>query len=111
MRRRQQALDHLTILKVRLNNFVNVMLINVAVPNRLRVHHQHRTRSTTVQTTGLVNAYLPGTAQAGVFDARLAMIKRGLRPVMRAGVLAVTALIEAKENMALVIRCRRCTAI
>jgi hypothetical protein len=39
------------------------------------------------------------------------MVKRGLRPVMRAGILAVTALIQTKENMALVIKCRRCAAI
>ena len=52
-----QALNHLSVLQVRIDNFVNVMLVNVGVPNRIRVNHSHGPTGASIQTTRLVDTH------------------------------------------------------
>jgi len=37
-----QALDHLAILQMALDDFVNVGFVHIGVPNALGINHRHR---------------------------------------------------------------------
>jgi hypothetical protein len=54
-----------TIYDVAVDNFIDVFLIYIGVPNTFRIHHTHWSLLTTVKTSGLVDAHLalPGHAQ------------------------------------------------
>ena len=85
------------------DDFVNIGQVQVGIPNRLWIHHQHRAGSTTVQTAGLVDADFARASQAGLTDLQLAMIKCRLRIELCTAGFATLAFIGAKENMARVI--------
>ena len=103
MRRRAQALDRPAELQVRLDDLVDVGLIDIAVPDAFRVHHRHRARSAAVQAAGLVDAHLAGAGQALGLDALLAVVERRLRAVVGAAGFAIGALVQSKENVTLVV--------
>ncbi len=75
LRGRSQALDHLAVFQVRLDDFLDVGRVHVAVPDALRVHHRHRTGVAPVQAAGAVHAHTAGAGQAGALDQLLAMVK------------------------------------
>ena len=56
-----------------------------------------------IQATGLVHPHLARASQTLLLDQRLAMLERLLRAVLGAAVLAIGALIQAKEDVALVV--------
>src|SRR4029079_3368469 len=57
VRRRQQALHHLAVLHVLLDDLVDVVLVDVRVPDAFRVHHGNRAALAAVHATGLVHAH------------------------------------------------------
>ena len=101
--RYQQPLNHLAQLEVRFNNFVDIVLINIGVPDRFGIDHSHRPRGAAIQATGFVDADLACTRQTRFFNLRLAAVKAFLGAVISATVLTAAALVQAKEYMPLVI--------
>ena len=103
----EQPLDHLPFFEVRLHNLLDILLIHVAVPDCLRVHHGHRSSGAAVQTARLVDADLARPGQPGRLDQPLAVVKRLLRLMLGTTALAIFSFVEAKKDVALVIRARR----
>jgi hypothetical protein len=99
-----QPLDHLAVFQMRFDDIVNVVVVHKAVPHTLGVHHRHRAARAAVQTTRFVHADLPLAAQIGFFDQLFAAVKALLRMVLEAAVFTVFALVEAKKDVAFVIR-------
>ena len=60
---RDQALDHLAVFQVRLDNFIDVGFVHVAVPNAFRINNGHRPTRATVKATRFVDTDLPRPRQ------------------------------------------------
>jgi hypothetical protein len=101
---RQQALHHLAIFQVRLDNFVNILLVDIRVPHALRVNHRHGAGGTAVQAAGLVDAHLTRASQSSFFHTLFAAVKTGLGLVLCAAGFAVLALVETEKNVMRVVR-------
>ena len=97
-----QALDRHAANEVRLDNLVDVLLIDKAVPNPLGIDHGDWTQVAAIQAAGLVDPYLPGAIQAAGFDGIFAVRTQRIRPAVLATGAAVGALIAAKEDVPLV---------
>src|SRR5688572_15618639 len=102
----QQAFDHLPILEVRFDDLVDVVLVDIGVPDRFGVDHDHGPRGAAVEAAGLVDADLARTGQALRLHLCLAPVKRLLGMVLGTTGLTVLALVQAKEDVALVIGIR-----
>ena len=105
--RLEQALDRLTTAQMRLDDFIDVLAIDIGVPGALRIDHQQRPAGTAIQTAGLVDAHAARAGQARGLDTRLAVVEGRLRAVLRARGFAVAALVEAEEDVVLVVAHRR----
>src|SRR6188508_527533 len=104
--RGQQALHDLAVLQVRIDDLVDVVLVDVGVPDGLGIDHRHRPAGAAVEAPGLVH---PDAARPGkllLLDPRLAVVECLLGIVILAACLAVVALVEAEEDVALVVRVR-----
>jgi hypothetical protein len=99
-----QALNHAALHQVLLHDLVDIGLVDKGVPNGLGVDHHDGAARTTVEAARLVHAHLAGAQDACRFGLRFAVVKRLLRLVLGAAGLAVVALVEAKKDVALVIR-------
>lgn len=104
MRRDQQPLHRLPVLKVVDDDVRDVGFVNVGVPVAFWIHHSHRAGCTAIQTPRLVDAYLPCAIKTHLFDQRFAVVESGLRPVPGTARLAVWALVEAKKDVSLEVR-------
>src|ERR1019366_3171164 len=103
VRRQEQALDDLAALEVRIDDLVDVGRIDVRVPDAFGIDDGHRAAGAAIEATRLVDAHPARPAELLGLDARLAMIEAGLGAVMRARVLTVFPIIEAKEDVPLVV--------
>lgn len=106
----QQALHHLTVFQVRLDNFINVAGIYIAVPNGFRINHRHWSGGATVKATCLVDPNLAGAIKSGGLDLGLAAVKGGHGSVTGAAGFPLFALIEAEKYMSLVVTDNRVSA-
>ena len=79
------------------------LLVDVGVPDGLGVDHRHRAAGAAVQAARLVDAHAARPGQTRGLDARLAVVEAGLRVMLRAAGLAVVALVEAEEDVVLVV--------
>jgi hypothetical protein len=86
------------------NDFIDVFLIDIGVPDAFGINHQYRSFLATVQAAGLVDADLARAIQVKRLDAALGMFLRGLRTAIGAAWTPVFALVQAKKYMLLVIR-------
>jgi hypothetical protein len=96
-----KTLDHLTIFQVRFNDFVDVRVVDVRIPNPLGIDHRHRAARTSVKAAGLVHPNFAGARQAKGLDLGFAMVKSSLCVVLGTARLIVFALIEAKKDVPL----------
>src|SRR5207245_7462078 len=103
VRRELQALHRLALLQVRIDDLVDVVLVDVGVPDGVGVDHRHRTAGAAVQAACLVDAHLARAGQALGLDARLAVVEAGLRIVVGAAGLADVAAVQAEEDVPLVV--------
>jgi len=87
------------------DDLVDVFAVHIGVPDRIRIHHQHRPLFTTIQTAGLVDAHLAGPGQVQLLDALLGVITRSLRADRRAAwPLGIgCALVTAEKQVTLVV--------
>ena len=102
-RRHAQTLNHLTLSQVRVHNFVNVVCIDIRVPDVFRVHHRNRATGAAVQASGFVDTHFADACQASGLDLRFAAVKTSLGLVLGTAVFAVFTLVETKEDMSLVV--------
>src|SRR6185369_1006796 len=63
VRRQQEPLDDATVLEVRVDDLVDVGLVDVGVPGALGVDDRHRPAGAAIQASGLVDANLARTHQ------------------------------------------------
>jgi hypothetical protein len=95
--RQSQTLDHFAVLQMRFDDFIDVVIVDIGVPNRLGIHHQHRAAGTPVQATSLVDTHAIDAIDAELFDLGFAMFPSGLRLVIRATRFFIFPLVEAKK--------------
>ena len=100
----QQTRHDLPIREVRRNDFIDICLVHIRVPNCFRVHHSDRPPRATVQATGFVDADLAGAQQAQRLGLRLAMVERLYRALVCTALLARFALVGAEKDVPLVVR-------
>ena len=93
------------------NDLVDVVLVDEGVPGLVGVDHGHRAAGAAVQAAGLVDPHAAHAGQPGGLDLLLAMVEAGLRGVVGATGLAVAALVEAEEDVSLVVRIRHARAV
>ena len=94
-----QALNHAAILNVFENDFVDVALVYVGVPNVIWIDDQHRPLGTTVQTAGEVDTHLALAIEIELLDAILGVAANTLRVVLIATRAAVVALVDTEKDV------------
>src|SRR3989344_1148330 len=101
--RQLQALDDLATEQVTVDDLVDVALVDEGVPGAFGVDHGDRAARTAVQAAGLVDPHATLAVAPGRGHTGLAMVETGLSGMVGAGRLAVDALVQAKEDVTLVI--------
>ena len=82
MRRCDQALYHHTVFQVRVDDLVNVVHIDKAVPHALGVDHTHWPAGAAVKAASLVDPHLAWAIEPGGFDRAFAVLSGQLRVVV-----------------------------
>jgi len=86
-----------------IDDLIDILRIDIGVPGTLRVNHQNRSLFTAIQATGLVDANVAGTIQAHLLDALFGMFLRDFRAPVGATRTTIVALVDANENVVLII--------
>jgi hypothetical protein len=99
-----QALDNASILKMLLNDFVDVFLIHVCVPDIFRVNDNDRAFVATVEAACIVDAYsLALAVKSKRFNAAFCIIAHGLRALVVAADCPIFTLIDTEKHMPLIV--------
>src|SRR5687768_766606 len=85
-----------------LDDLVDVLLVDVGIPDLLGVHDHHRALLAAVHAAGRVDAREPGAVQPELLHALLGVLLHRLGAVAGAAVLGRLALVEAHEDVVLV---------
>jgi len=88
---------------MRINDVIDVMLVDIGVPDTLRVDHQYRAFFTAIQTTGLVDAYFAVAIHVQRFEAFLCVFLDAGRATIMASRASILALVDADEYVMLVV--------
>jgi hypothetical protein len=86
------------------DDLIDVLAINIGVPNPLGVNDQHRPLRTAVEAAGFINSHLPHTVDSQLFATVLGIALQILCAVTGTTGLTVRALVEAEKDVALKIR-------
>src|SRR5690606_15274670 len=88
-----------------IDDFIDSCLVHVGVPDTLRINHQYRPLSASVQAACLVDADLALAGQSKRLDALLGIVLHGLGALPSAtGTRRIgSALVQAKKDVVLVI--------
>src|SRR5690349_4222646 len=86
-----------------LDDFVNVFLVDVRVPDRFRIHDHHRTFFASVHAAGLIDANFFLARQAKLLDAALGIVTHLLRTMVVTARAGIVALVAAEEYVIAVI--------
>lgn len=89
--------------QVLLDDFVDIFLVDVAVPDRFRINDHDRSLGTAVQAAGGVDTHAALSCDAQLFAAVLGIIPQLLRPILLAALTTALALIGTEKNMMFVI--------
>src|SRR6056297_387931 len=100
-----QALDRLAADDVALDDFLEVVFVDVGVPDSIRIDDQHRPQFATVQAAGGVGARAAGAGQPQFLEAFLGPVAQLGRAALgaRRPVGALGALVGAEEQVPFVI--------
>ena len=85
-----------------IDDLIHVFPIHIGVPDCFRIDHDHRAFAASVQTSREIDAGLAFAGETEFLHAPLGVVAHLLRAVVIAAVLAVIALIAAKENVMMV---------
>jgi hypothetical protein len=96
-----QSFDDLPLSQMRINDFVDIVLIDKGVPDRFRVNDTDRAGITAIEASGLVDSDLAGTREAERFNPRFGVLPHRLAAPIGAARATIVALIEAKKYVAL----------
>ena len=94
-----QAFNHLTANQMGVDDFINVAVVHVGVPNTVWLHHGYRAGSAPVQASRFVNPDLACTGQAGLAYALLAAVKSRLGAMLGTAVFTTFSLVQTKKYM------------
>ena len=83
MVRQLQAFHHPAVDQVFVDDFVNIGLVHIGVPDRFRVDHQHRAFAAALQTAGFLKRTLPGPARPMDLMRPLAWSSASLAPALQ----------------------------
>jgi hypothetical protein len=92
-----KPLDDSPVYQMLVDNFVDVGLINIGVPRRFRIYHQHRTFPATIQATGVIDADFAFPCQLKLLNAGFCIITHRLSAMVGATGFVTLALIGAEE--------------
>jgi hypothetical protein len=87
-----------------INDFIDVLRIDIGVPGAFRIDHQHRAFFTPVEAAGLVDSDFALTTQTQLLDAAFGVFLGWLRAAVGATGTRVVALVQAKKYVMLIIR-------
>ncbi len=99
-----QTLDHLTRNDMRIDDLVDIMFVDIGVPDRFGVDHHHRTFLTAIQATGLVYAHFALAVHIERLDATLGVFLSALGAAFSAACPTIIAHVGTDEHMVLVER-------
>ena len=88
---------------MRLDDFVNVVQVNIAVPSSFRIDHSDRSTSAAIQATCLVDPDLPWSRKPCLLHQGLATVITLLGLMLNAAVLTTFSLVQTKKDVAFVI--------
>ena len=88
---------------MRIDDVVNVVLIDIGVPDTFRLDDQHRTFFAAIQTAGLINTYFTVAIHVQCFEAFLCVFLNAGRAAIMTARPSVLTLVEADEHMILVV--------
>ena len=95
------ALDDATVLQMLVDDLVDVGLVDVRVPDLLRVDDDHRTLVTAVEAPCLVHAHLALAGEAQRLDAVLGVVAHLVGLVVLAAGLAGARWLQQKKTWCL----------
>lgn len=87
-----------------IDNFVDVLLVDVGVPHALGVNRNYGALFTAIHAAGVIDTTFARAGKLELFDFFFRIIAHRLRVFIRATSAAIVALVDAKENMVLVVR-------
>jgi hypothetical protein len=96
-----KAFNDLALSQVRVNNLIDIVLIDKGVPNRFRVNHTDRAGVTSIEASGLINPYLAGARETECLNPGFGVLPHGLAAAIGTARATIVALIEAKKHVAL----------
>jgi hypothetical protein len=98
-----KSLDDFAFDKMALDDLVNVVCIDVRVPNAFGINDDTRTFLAAIQAPGLIDSNLSAAVQIQRFNARLGVLLHLLGVMVGATRRTVSALVQTEENVTLVI--------
>ena len=98
-----QALNHIAFDQVFIDDFIDIVFIDVGIPRFFRVNDDDRSLVATIQATGVVDADFFLAAQLQRFNALLGVIAQFLRTEIVATFGAALTLVGAEKDVILVI--------
>lgn len=87
--------------QVRVDDFVDVMFVNVGVPDSFGIDHQHRSEFAAVQAAGLIDSDFAGSIQTQLLDTLLGIFLYCWRTAIGATGATVIALIQTEKYVML----------
>jgi hypothetical protein len=104
MRSNLQPVNDFSADQVAVDDFIDVMVVDVGVPRAFRIDHHDRAFFAAVEAAGLVDADLALAAQVQVLDAAFRMFLGVLCAFVKAARTSFFALIQAKKYVVFIVR-------
>ena len=99
-----EPLDHAPIFEMFLNDFVDVFLVHIGVPDVFRINDNDGTFIAAVKATCIVDAYSLALAiEPKRFDAAFCIVAHGLRAMVVTADRPVFALVDTEKYMPLIV--------
>jgi len=96
-----QPFDDLALAKMRVNDLVDVVLVDKGVPDRFGVNNTHRASIASIEASGLINPDLAGSRKPERFDPRFGVLPHWFAAAIGTAGATIIALIQAKKHVAL----------
>lgn len=95
-----EPIDEPPLYQVAVDDFIEILSIDIGVPDGLRVNHGHRAQLAAVQTARVIDPDLTRSRDTEFLATLLHVIARLLRATLVTALAAVFTLIGTKEHMA-----------
>lgn len=86
-----------------IDNFVDIVLIDIGVPSAFWVNRDHRPLGTAIHTARVVDAALPFAGEFERFDFLFGVVTHDLRAAPSAAVFTRLALIDAEKYVIFIV--------